>query len=157
MEAEKTVLVKAPWRIGEVIVRGDMPLMAGAWKWNDPFTFVPAYRVFQGMTSDGYYVIQDFYAGTDAKATNAYQLADLADTVAPFYAEDDVGIQYSIEGQLMSWYPDGQLESDVFFEGGKLKGVSYRYYDNGQLMLEVDHESGKAAYYGYDGQLIGQK
>ncbi|MGL4668093.1 MAG: toxin-antitoxin system YwqK family antitoxin [Saezia sp.] len=151
----QTLNAKTPWRIGEMVVEGDMPLMAGAWKLGEPLTFVPAYRIFLGMTPEGYYLIQDFYKDKNTQATSPYRVADPTDVTAAFYNEKDAGMQYSIDGELRSWYPDGTLESEVSFEKGVLRGASYRYYDNARLMLEINHETGRMVYYNYHGKLLG--
>jgi antitoxin component YwqK of YwqJK toxin-antitoxin module len=55
-----------------------------------------------------------------------------------------------IQGQVKTWYPDGQIESQREFNGSKKQGVCFAWYKNGDLMLVEEYENDlliKASYY----------
>jgi antitoxin component YwqK of YwqJK toxin-antitoxin module len=55
-----------------------------------------------------------------------------------------------IEGQVKTWYPNGQIESQREFNGPKKQGVSFAWYKNGDLMLVEEYENDlliKGTYY----------
>lgn len=55
-----------------------------------------------------------------------------------------------IEGQVKTWYPNGQIESQREFNGNKKQGSAFAWYKNGDLMLVEEYENDlliKASYY----------
>ncbi len=55
-----------------------------------------------------------------------------------------------IEGQVKTWYPEGQIESQREVSGNKKQGVSFAWYKNGDLMLVEEYENDlliKGTYY----------
>ncbi len=55
-----------------------------------------------------------------------------------------------IQGQVKTWYPTGQIESQREFNGNKKQGLSFAWYKNGDLMLVEEYENDlliKGSYY----------
>ncbi len=55
-----------------------------------------------------------------------------------------------IQGQVKTWYSNGQIESQREFNGSKKQGVCFAWYKNGDLMLVEEYENDlliKASYY----------
>lgn len=55
-----------------------------------------------------------------------------------------------IEGQVKTWYPNGQLESQREMSGNKKQGISFAWYKNGDLMLMEEYANDlliKGSYY----------
>jgi antitoxin component YwqK of YwqJK toxin-antitoxin module len=55
-----------------------------------------------------------------------------------------------IQGQVKTWYSNGQLESQREFNGSKKQGVSFGWYKNGDLMLVEEYDNDlliKGSYY----------
>jgi antitoxin component YwqK of YwqJK toxin-antitoxin module len=55
-----------------------------------------------------------------------------------------------IQGQVKTWYSNGQIESQREFNGNKKHGVCFAWYKNGDLMLVEEYENDlliKASYY----------
>lgn len=55
-----------------------------------------------------------------------------------------------IQGQVKTWYSNGQMESQREFNGSKKQGVCFAWYKNGDLMLVEEYENDlliKASYY----------
>ncbi len=55
-----------------------------------------------------------------------------------------------IQGQVKTWYSNGQIESQREFNGSKKQGVCFAWYKNGDLMLVEEYEKDlliKASYY----------
>jgi antitoxin component YwqK of YwqJK toxin-antitoxin module len=55
-----------------------------------------------------------------------------------------------IEGQVKTWYPNGQMESQREINSNKKQGVSFAWYKNGDLMLVEEYENDlliKGTYY----------
>jgi antitoxin component YwqK of YwqJK toxin-antitoxin module len=55
-----------------------------------------------------------------------------------------------IQGQVKTWYRNGQIESQREFNGSKRQGVCFSWYKNGDLMLVEEYENDlliKASYY----------
>ena len=47
----------------------------------------------------------------------------------------------SLQGQVKTWYPNGQKESQREINGNKKQGVSFAWYKNGDLMLTEEYEN----------------
>jgi antitoxin component YwqK of YwqJK toxin-antitoxin module len=55
-----------------------------------------------------------------------------------------------IQGQVKTWYPNGQIESQREFNGNKKQGTAFAWYKNGDLMLVEEYENDlliKGSYY----------
>jgi antitoxin component YwqK of YwqJK toxin-antitoxin module len=55
-----------------------------------------------------------------------------------------------IQGQVKTWYPNGQIESQREFNSNKKQGVAFAWYKNGDLMLVEEYENDlliKGSYY----------
>lgn len=55
-----------------------------------------------------------------------------------------------VQGQVKTWYPDGQIESQREFNGNKKQGVCFAWYKSGDLMLVEEYEMDlllKGSYY----------
>lgn len=55
-----------------------------------------------------------------------------------------------IEGQVKTWYPNGQIESQREINGNKKQGLFFAWYKNGDLMLVEEYENDlllKGSYY----------
>ena len=55
-----------------------------------------------------------------------------------------------IEGQVKTWYPNGQIESQREINRNKKQGISFAWYKNGDLMLVEEYENDlliKGTYY----------
>lgn len=132
----------APWKIGKKVVKGLFVVFDDS---IDPASYkhIPAYRVFLGITPSGHYVVQEFYTENNAKATNPYQVFTQEGVTKPFcdfsVPDEPCGPQ-GIEGEFISWYPNGQKESHIFYSNGKLHGKYLQFYDNGQKAVEFDAE-----------------
>jgi len=55
-----------------------------------------------------------------------------------------------LQGQIKTWYPSGQVESQRELHNNKKQGTSFAWYKNGDLMLTEEYENDllvKGAYY----------
>jgi len=66
--------------------------------------FYNVYRVFLGVTPQGYYVVQDFYADNNAKLTVPYVVRNERDVEENSYDTRDM----TIEGPYTRWHANGQ-------------------------------------------------
>lgn len=127
-EIDTAATATAPWHVGEIVTQGSVP--------NNGY-MVDAYRRFWGITTKGYYVVQDFHQNNDAKFTNAYLLMRRIDVSSPNFA---VGRQ--IDGPFSWWHPNGQQAIDALFNEGVEDGVWRWWGKNGDLLTEGRWENG---------------
>lgn len=118
---DEAATAAAPWKVGEVVVEG---------KGN-------VYRRFLGVTTQGYYVVQEFYQPEDVKSTDPYWLVDQKDVVVPVMNGS------SINGLLVGWHVTGEKKLEVMFENGLIQGFMRAWYPNGQKLFEILYQDGK--------------
>lgn len=115
----------APWEIGEVIL--ERPFIID----NKP---APVHRVFLGMTSEGYYVVQEFYTLTDTKRTEPFVLMDRFDVNGLLGVYDTPG-NWRISSQYVAYHPNGQKMIELFSKDGVFYGMSAAWHENGQVRM----------------------
>ena len=79
---------------------------------------------------------QEFYPSGKLKGEGSY--IDKADTLpAPrafwTYTDRNTGKNWILHGRIKQWYENGQLQRDVEFRNGNVKGRKTTYWDNGKL------------------------
>ncbi|MDV2438784.1 hypothetical protein QR665_04650 [Acinetobacter gerneri] len=85
------------------------------------------YRKLLGRTTEGYYRLQDFYSQNNNVASSEF----LTKSAEAIFHEDYL----FLEGNLITYYKNGQILFSANFKEDKLVGDSKRYYSNGQLYL----------------------
>lgn len=87
------------------------------------------YRKFLGITTDGYYVVQEFYTKGDKKLTDPYLVSDKRFIVTTdFYA-----IPPAASGHLLKWYPNGKPQLQINFENGRRSGLEASWKTDGAV------------------------
>lgn len=114
---------KSPFQAGEKINTmncGDSPLTC--------------YRLFQGLTTEGYRILQDFYENGE-KATDPF----LIHSTVPFsdlaIISDSTNFIDTLVDSYKAWYPDGTLNTEIIITGPG-QGILRFWYPNGQLAGE---------------------
>ena len=121
---DEQATAQAPWKAGEMVPYSDKRANLNR------LGLHKVYRVFLGVTPQGYYVIQDFYADNNAKLTDPYVVKNERDVRATrTYDPEDM----TVEGPYIRWYPDGQKYTEVLMVDGKEEGEWRLWYRNGQL------------------------
>lgn len=92
---------------------------------------------------------RSFYLSGKLKGEGSY--IDKADTLpAPrtYWSHTDkkTGIKWLLHGRIRQWYENGQLQRDVEFRNGNIKGRLTTYWDNGKLKrTNVDSTGNRVA------------
>ena len=140
----------APWKVGETVATINQHVVASDLSSKD--TELPGYRVFLGITTDNYFLVQDFYENGN-KYSDPYQLirqsavlnnspdwhTALHGALVTYYPTGEKMVdKYSIQGHFAKetniWYPSGQLFQQMrYIRTGNLFTI---YYPNGQKNLE---------------------
>jgi len=124
---------QAPWKAGEKVPYSDTYAdLRRPGNHN-------VYRVFLGVTPQGYYVVQDFYADNNAKLTDPYVVKNVSDVEQESYDPRDM----AVEGMYISWYPNGGKYTEGRMVGGKRDGKWSFWYNNGQIAAVSPYVSGK--------------
>lgn len=129
-QIDKQATAQAPWKVEEIITEGQTYL--------DETGPLNIYRKFMGMTSQGYYVVQDFYLESHKKYSDpiAITLKDCAENIERSYQMD------SFDGVKVVWYENGQKAINALFQNGKKQGRLTKWYDNGQKRVEGQFQNG---------------
>ena len=114
---------QAPWKAGEKVPSSDTYANMG---WLGMYD---VYRVFLGVTPQGYYAVQDFYADNNAKLTDPYMVRNESDVEENSYDSRDM----AVEGLFITWYPNGQKSMEGRAVNGKEEGEWRLWHPNGQL------------------------
>ena len=145
LDADATAATQ--WAVGEEVVEGNRQcfLLEG---WGT----CEMYRKFLGVTRDGYYLVQDFYAQDDVKLTDPYLLLHKEEvSVADFSP-----FALQVEGRYVEWHTNGHKWYEGQFADGKVTGVWSLWHGNGekaaQGSLEGDNEQGVWTYWYENGQ-----
>ena len=67
---------------------------------------------------------------------------DLTDEIEQYFDINQI-IDGKKDGLWISYYPNGQLKSETFYQNGKQEGLQREWHDNGQLMTEYFYQNGK--------------
>lgn len=118
---------QAPWKPGSIVAQTtngtpEEPLI---------------YRKFLGITDQGYYVVQDFYKGSNHKQTEPFVIMQLSE-VTVFKSNTP-----SIQGIYVQWYDNGQKWVYGQYQDGKEQGLWTWWYDNGRKESEGQFQNGK--------------
>lgn len=124
-QIDQQATAQAPWKVDDIITFP--PMMT-----SEPN---PYYRKFLGITTKGYFLIQDFYINSDQKFTTPYTLLSQADITQ---SSDKL-----INGVVIYWSEQGQKTGEDHYQDGKLHGTWTRWYDNGQKSDEMHYQNDK--------------
>jgi len=129
-QMDQAATAAAAWKVGQVTAKGALDMGE-----DDP---VPVYRKFLGVTTEGYFLVQDFYQQGDKKLTDPFQL-ELAQHVD---SVELLGVV--IVGPFVSWHPNGQMASRGTFRGGMemMDGKWQWWHTNGKLSGEAMYRDG---------------
>ena len=132
-DAVLTTQADVPWGVGERVRVGNMPIA--------DYT-VLAYRIFLGVSKSGNYLVQDFYLESNLKATDPYQVSNIASVTQSFYNPS------GLEGWVVRWHQNGLRSAEVYWKNEQAVGHSRYWHENGQLRLdEYSDEEGNAIKY----------
>lgn len=131
---DEQATAQAPWKAGEMVPYSDKRANLNRLGVYD------VYRVFLGVTPQGYYVIQDFYADNSAKLTDPYVVKNERD-VEPTRSYNTEYI--TVEGPYVRWYPGGQKYQEGQMVDGKEEGEWRLWHPNGQPASISFYVSGK--------------
>lgn len=117
------------------------------------------YRKFLGQTTEGGYVVQDFYQKNDLKQSDPFILTDKNElklwevnsiegehTLWYENGQKIVNIHFTNqqrEGRATWWYENGNKQTEEYYKNGVLDGLSTCWYRNGQKSSESHVENGK--------------
>ena len=93
------------------------------------------YRKYLSKTTEGYYLIQDFYQGSNKKQCDPEM----------FQSENDFKLWTlkTSEGKHLSWYENGQKKAEGLSKNGKAEGLWIFWHENGQKEQEGHHTNGE--------------
>lgn len=131
IEIDEQATAQAPWKAGEVVPYSDELASLG---WLGTYK---VYRVFLGVTPQGYYVIQEFYADNNAKLTDPYVVRNAHDVERKGY--DLLGVA---EGRYIAWHSNGQKYMEAQVIEGRQEGEWKYWYNSGQLKTITRFVSG---------------
>lgn len=121
---------KAPWKTQEIVSQDELTAEIAKDKHK---TFVIE-KKFIGVTTDGKYIVQEFYAN-GKPFTDEYLVASEADVSKGLNRGEITSIA---DGTVKVWQPDGKLAAVVVFEKGNVVQACQWNYDN-QLMSENEN------------------
>lgn len=97
------------------------------------------YRVSKGPKGM-FFIVQDFYASGE-KRTEPFLVSDIEKA-----KQDNFDLlsydQMAINGLLITWFNNGQVERKGVFDQGKRKGLWVTWYDNGQKRSSGHYKNG---------------
>ena len=109
------------WKIGDIIAEADEYLQ---------------YRKFLGITTKGYYLVQDFFSDNNAKASNCYAITKVDDLM-------DFGTERSRDGVYIGYAYTGEKHYETNFIDGKEDGLSINWNNDGTKLIECYMKEGK--------------
>ena len=128
-EIDEQATLQAPWEKDEIITKGKDSLG------------IPRDIRFLGITTQGYYLGQQFYSGEGKKRTDPYLSVCPDDTTGKykfwFWQE------CKITGLFVVWYPNGEKYDEGHYLDGKRNGLRTLWYSNGQKQTETHYQKGK--------------
>ena len=132
-EIDKQATARVPWEIGEIVGRNVDPE-------NNTFNIK-----FFGITSDGDYLVQEFYSYEGEKRTDPY-LMTCPKPSEKNQTKDDEKFWKScgITGPLTGWHKNGKKQATGHYQKGEQHGHWTTWHDNGQKMKEGYIQEGKA-------------
>lgn len=97
------------------------------------------YRISKGPKGM-FFIVQDFYASGE-KRTEPFLVSDIEKA-----KQDNFDLltydQMAINGLLITWFNNGQVERKGVFDQGKRKGLWVTWYDNGQKRASGHYKNG---------------
>ncbi|MGL4668690.1 MAG: toxin-antitoxin system YwqK family antitoxin, partial [Saezia sp.] len=130
-QIDEQATAQAPWKVGEVIASGYMRTSERR---------PNGERKFVGITSKGYFVVQDFYLGNGKKLTDPFVIVQ-QEKVDIINAYKDM----PLDGVFVVWY-SGDSERKMeegHYQDGKKQGLWTTWYGNGQKAYEGYYQDGK--------------
>ena len=94
------------------------------------------YRKYLGTTPEGYFLIQDFYTGSNKKQNDPIAIKSESDFAAWWPTTTD--------GKHILWYENGQKREAGQYKNGTKEGTWNSWYENGQKKQEAHYINGKA-------------
>jgi len=125
-EIDPQATSQAPWSIGEIVYQGNTSTTPP----------LPYDRKFLGITSQGDYLVQDFYQQSDTKFSDPFIIKNTPGQTVSF--EDS-----SIEGKYIHWWQNGLKRSEGQYQNGKQQGRWTYWHDNGEKGNEGQYQEGK--------------
>ena len=121
-ELDVVATANAPWKVGDVVYEEET-----VWEIDD-LEKVKFSRVFQGVTIDGLYLVQDFIEGA-GETDDPYLVSDEKSVTATFPLT---------HGKSLSRYPDGSKYEECLFEYGATIEPCIGWYRSGEKMWEYE-------------------
>lgn len=94
------------------------------------------YRRFIAMEEGDFFLIQDFFTDNNRKQSDPVLVSNI-------YEVKNSGFLKTIKGPYVTWYPNGQKQSESFYkEVGVLDGVFQAWYSNGTPKIKGSYVKG---------------
>lgn len=93
-------------------------------------------RVVIKQTTEGYYLVQDFYE-SGSRLTDPFLIKDKKQLANYDYN------QLNIESYFVLWYEEGQKWEEGYYIQGKKQGVWKGWLANGKEVMEYQYQAGK--------------
>lgn len=129
----------APWKPGEIVA--EEPVF-----FDLVFGGKNLYRTFLGITGQGYFVVQDFYADSQREFSSPFVLmhqesVDNMDLLKYEYTSSNIPDVF--DGTVTAWYENGQKMLQVSYHEGQRQGPVAKWHSNGEKWLEGEYQEGK--------------
>jgi len=132
-EIDARATAQAPWKVGEVVVAECM----------SRFEPVMIERRFVGITSDGKFVVQDFYQSSGQKLTDSFVMVEREFVDILDWDHYESRHLVPIEGVLITWYENGEKKCEGQYVDREPQGVWVCWYETGRKLIEGAYENGE--------------
>lgn len=138
IQIDEQATAHAPWKPGEIIANGESDLKSNIGLQNIT-------RKFIGITNDGFFVVQDFYADSGNKLSNPIIVmqqgwASDIQLISSIFTFDGSN---TLDGELILWHNNGQKWVEGHYEHGRPQGAWRVWHKNGQKRDEFYFNNGK--------------
>lgn len=108
------------------------------------------YRKFLGITTQGYFLVQEFYTQTNSKYSDPYIM--LTASMLTTRIDGFVPIISGRLGPYTVYYDNGQAEFKVTYDEDGAQGLFQRWYENGQKQLQgyLENDNQIGIWYSWD-------
>ena len=133
-QIDEQATTQAPWKVGSVI--DEFTLSYLSQKENEQTLS----RKFIGITTKGYFAVQDFYMPSNRPYTASFVITQRswADNLQPVYYHNT-----PVDGPLIAWHENGQKSLETYYQDGKTQGLWTRWHENGQKHEEGQYQDNK--------------
>ena len=100
---------------------------------------------FLGITTQGYYLVQEIYRVVRGKQAEATKYSDPYLLVCPeeMAEKEKFWRKCKRTGLVVRWYRNGQKWQEGHYQDDNREGLWTMWYDNGQKLEEGDYQEGK--------------